>query len=197
MIDSLSKGERTSQAILEAAYTLFIEQGYHATSMRQIAQRAGISLAGIYTHFSGKEQIFDKVLIEKHPYRQVLQVLQSTPGETVEEFVHNAARAVIAELGKRPDFLRLAFIEFIEFEGKHAPLLFQTIFPHFLPLWQRFASPPNRLRELPPQAIFLSFLGMFFAYYVTSAIFHSHDAESKTPLSIDQYVDIFMHGILR
>ena len=44
--EKLKKGEITRQTIEDAAIELFMEQGYHATSMRQIAKRAGISLGG-------------------------------------------------------------------------------------------------------------------------------------------------------
>ena len=65
--ENLSKGERTRQDILSAAHTLFLEQGYHGTSMRQIAYRAGIALGGIYNHFAGKEGIFTAVFEANHP----------------------------------------------------------------------------------------------------------------------------------
>jgi AcrR family transcriptional regulator len=197
MKDSFSKGERTSQAILEAAYLLFIEQGFHATSMRQIAKRAGIALSGIYNHFESKEQIFDQVLLEKHPYRQVLAILQSARGETVEAFAYNAARTIVAELGKRPDFLRLVFIELSEFKGKHAPLLFQTIFPQFLPLVQRFSGAQSQVRDLPPQVVLLSFLGIFFSYYLTESVIRPGSALEVEPSPLEHYLNIFLHGILK
>ncbi len=43
----VSKGELTRASILEGAYQLFLQQGYHGTSMRQIAEEAGIALGGI------------------------------------------------------------------------------------------------------------------------------------------------------
>ena len=129
MPDPLSKGERTSQAIVDAAYHLFVEQGFHGTSMRQIARRAGITVGGIYNHFEGKEQIFEQVLLQKHPYRRVLAILEATPAANVEEFARSAANAITAELGSRPEFLNLAFIELSEFRGKHVSQVFQAIFP--------------------------------------------------------------------
>jgi len=191
-----SKGERTRQAILEAAYRLFVEQGYHATSMRQIAQGAGVALGGIYNHFESKEQIFDQVLIEKHPYHQVLAILQVTAGDSVEDFARNAARAVVAELGRRPDFLKLAFIELSEFKGAHASLLFHTVLPQFFPLLQRFYRPQGQLRELQPQVLLLSFLGMFFSFYLTEAVLHSGVTHTTDSSSIEPFVDVFLHGIL-
>ena len=45
--DKQTKGEVTRLAVEDAAMGLFLEQGYHATSMRQIAERAGLALGGI------------------------------------------------------------------------------------------------------------------------------------------------------
>lgn len=106
----VSKGERTRQAIEESAYELFLEQGYSATSMRQIAERAGIALGGIYNHFSSKDAIFEAIMHDKHPYKQILPVIAAAPGDTAEEFIRNAAQAFVEELGRRPDFLKLMFI---------------------------------------------------------------------------------------
>lgn len=197
METSLNKGERTRQAIIEAAYSLFIEQGFHATSMRQIAQAAGIALGGIYNHFESKEQIFDEVLLEKHPYRQVLPILMAASGDTIETFARNAARAVVTELGRRPDFLKLVFIELSEFKGQHAQHLFYTIFPQFLPLVERFKHTEGQVRNLPPQAILLSFLGMFFSYYLTESVINPNSTPLADSALLDQHLDIFLHGILK
>ena len=45
------KGEHTRGSIINAAHSLFANQGYAATSMRQIAEEAGLALGGIYNHF--------------------------------------------------------------------------------------------------------------------------------------------------
>jgi AcrR family transcriptional regulator len=165
--------------------------------MRQIAQRAGVALGGIYNHFTSKEQIFDQVLLEKHPYRQVLAVLQSAPGETMDAYAHNAARAAVAELGRRPDFLKLVFIELSEFKGKHAPRLFQTIFPQFLPLVERFRGDQSQLRDLPLQVILFSFLGTLFSYYLTESVVNPGSALASDMSTLEQYLSIFLHGILK
>jgi AcrR family transcriptional regulator len=197
MTKSPTKGERTSQAILEAAYSLFVEQGYHATSMRQIAQHAGIALSGIYNHFNSKADIFDHLLLEKHPYHQVLKILQSAPGETIDTFVNNAAHTLVAELGKRPDFFKLVFIELTEFRGMHAPRLYQTILPQFIPLVERFQITQSRLRNLPPQTILLSFIGMLFSYYLTSSVISPASTVVPEPGDMEQFLEIFLHGILK
>ena len=191
-----SKGERTSQAILEAAYLLFLEQGFHATSMRQIAKRAGLALGGIYNHFESKEQIFETVLLEKHPYRQVLQILQNTPGESMEHLAQNAACTMMAEMGKRPGFIKLGFIELSEFKGKHISTIFQIIFPEIYPLFQRLEEQESELRDIPLQIIFLSFLGTFFSYFMITNLVIPTGGIAPEEVALEQFIDIFLHGVL-
>lgn len=47
----------TARIILEKAQDLFVEKGYERASMREIAERVGISKAALYHHFKNKEEI--------------------------------------------------------------------------------------------------------------------------------------------
>jgi len=194
--ETLSKGECTRLAIVEAAYELFLEQGYSATSMRRIAERAGLALGGIYNHFSGKEEIFEAIIMDRHPYKQILPVILTAPGSTLSEFVHNAAHALVDELGKRPDFIRLMFIEIVEFNSKHMPTFFDEIYPEFLPLAQRFQTPEGELRPIPLPLLLRAFFGMFFSFYMTELIAEHMDIPEMHENALDGFVEIFLHGIL-
>jgi len=52
-----SKGEATRAAIFQAALDLFRLHGYEATTMRAIAERAGVSLGSSYHYFPSKEHL--------------------------------------------------------------------------------------------------------------------------------------------
>jgi AcrR family transcriptional regulator len=41
----------------QAALRLFVEQGFHATGIRDIARAAGVSEAALYRHWSGKDEL--------------------------------------------------------------------------------------------------------------------------------------------
>lgn len=47
----------SSAAPLAAALTAFVEQGYHGTSVRDIAARAGLSVPGLYHHYPSKQAL--------------------------------------------------------------------------------------------------------------------------------------------
>lgn len=194
--ETLSKGERTRQAIEEAAYELFLEQGYSATSMRQLAERAGLAVGGIYNHFASKDEIFEAIIHDKHPYKQILPVISAVPGETAEQFIRNAAQALVEELGRRPDFLKLMFIEIVEFNTKHVAKLMEEVIPQALPLIQRVQSPVGALRPIHPAIILRAFLGMFFSYYMMEMMVGQVMPPEMREDSLDTFVEIFLHGIL-
>ena len=52
-----TKGERTRERILESALELFREHGYDATTMRMIAEAAGVSLGNSYYYFPSKDHL--------------------------------------------------------------------------------------------------------------------------------------------
>jgi len=63
------KGEQTKALILETALEIFRERGYDETTMRAVAQKAGVSLGNAYYYFSSKEhliQAFYQRLHEDH-----------------------------------------------------------------------------------------------------------------------------------
>lgn len=47
--------------IVETAALCFIEQGFHQTSIRDIAERAGISLGNLYNHFESKTALIGEI----------------------------------------------------------------------------------------------------------------------------------------
>jgi AcrR family transcriptional regulator len=52
-----SKSEQTRALILQTAMRLFQERGYDRTTMRAIAQEAGVSVGNAYYYFAGKEHL--------------------------------------------------------------------------------------------------------------------------------------------
>jgi AcrR family transcriptional regulator len=191
----VTHSEKSRRKILQAAYELFLERGYSATSMRQIALNAGLALGGIYNHFPGKESIYSTLIIDRHPFHQVLPVLLKMPEGNIEQFVRKSAHAMVNELGKRPDFIKLMLIEIVEFNGRNMPLILEEVIGKVLPLLERFHF-KTRLRPIPPFVFFRAFLGLFFSYYMTELLLVNLPRELVDENALDHFVDIFLHGIL-
>jgi len=52
----------TAAAILDAAVALFFEQGYRATTLRQIADEVGVQVGSLYNYISSKERLLYDIM---------------------------------------------------------------------------------------------------------------------------------------
>jgi AcrR family transcriptional regulator len=60
------RGDKTRAAILQAAVELMAERGYEATTMRDVARRAGVSLGNAYYYFESKEHLVQAFYLRRH-----------------------------------------------------------------------------------------------------------------------------------
>lgn len=193
-----TKGEVTRLVIEDAAVELFIEHGYHATSMRQIADRAGLALGGIYNHFKSKEEIFEAIILDKHPYKKVLPLVLEAQGEDLETFLHNAVQITLKELGSEPMYMKLMFIEFVEFNGRHGASILSQVAPKVLPVFERIIKGRKNLRVTNPALLMRSFFGMIISYFITEMLISKSVIGKLMPKdAAAAYTDIFLHGVLK
>ncbi|MER5638998.1 TetR/AcrR family transcriptional regulator [Kitasatospora sp. NPDC002227] len=66
---------RTRAALLQAALETFAENGFHATSIEQICERAGYTRGAFYSNFSSKEELF-LALFDEHSERIVRRITE-------------------------------------------------------------------------------------------------------------------------
>lgn len=76
----MPRSERRAQ-LLDAARDAFVEKGYHAAAMDDIAERAGVSKPVLYQHFPGKRELYLALLDEsaEQLLARIHQALLSTP----------------------------------------------------------------------------------------------------------------------
>jgi AcrR family transcriptional regulator len=76
------RNEQRAAQILQAALQCFLAKGFHQTSMRDIAQAAGVSLGNLYNHFPGKQAlILATAEAEQDELQPLLQRLTDCNGE--------------------------------------------------------------------------------------------------------------------
>lgn len=85
---------QTRERLLDVAERLFSDQGYGATSGRQITIEAEANIAAIHYHFGGKKELLHAVLVRRqgpitHARLERLEALQADPDcpPTVEEIL--------------------------------------------------------------------------------------------------------------
>ncbi len=91
---ALTKREITTlerrRHIVETAAICFVEQGFHQTSIRDIAKRAGISLGNLYNHFETKTALIAEIAtLESEDLQDMQSALAADgdPGAILDRFI--------------------------------------------------------------------------------------------------------------
>jgi len=53
--------EEVKKKVIEAAFSLFLRKGFHATTMDEIARQLGVTKPALYQYFPGKEELYAAV----------------------------------------------------------------------------------------------------------------------------------------
>jgi len=86
------KKAESRQRMLDAAKTLFVQNGYSKTNMEDIAERAGLGVATLYNYFNTKEGVFATMA------REDMSVLQQRGEQTLAQQDVDPITAVYALL---------------------------------------------------------------------------------------------------
>ncbi|MEJ6396162.1 helix-turn-helix domain-containing protein [Gymnodinialimonas sp. 2305UL16-5] len=108
-------------AVIDATVEVIAAKGYHALSMRRVAEAAGIRAPSLYNHFNGKEDLIAAAMRERHPFVTLAPRLATLKGETVEALVYEAAGLVVDAVDARPPLLDLLLAELVDLRGVHLP----------------------------------------------------------------------------
>ncbi|HEV2347571.1 MAG TPA: TetR/AcrR family transcriptional regulator [Actinocrinis sp.] len=85
-----------ARRLLIGAVEAFAARGYHATATRDIAARAGLSPAGVYVHFSSKEELLYQISLIGH--RGTVRVVRAAAAAAKHDDPADKLRAVIAAI---------------------------------------------------------------------------------------------------
>lgn len=192
----ISKGERTRDRILETAADLFVTQGFHATSTRQITDRLGMARGSLYSHFNGKDEIFEAVLEKYHPWFQIPECVAAAKGETIEEFVHDAAHRLLAAWDQRPDLARLHLIELLEFQGRHLPQLFGINYEKMIRVLRNLMRDRPSMNKLSPISLSRALLGLFFGYLMADKFSGAGFNFESDQSAFEYFTDAYLFGVL-
>jgi len=116
--DTVAKNRRK---IERAAKKLFTRQGFHGTTVREIAHKAGVSMGKLYLYYPTKEDIFIALVqhmeqkMEVLRRREIFPLMQSPDPESLKKLGMAVGRVVSENL----DYWRLMYVDVVEFRHKH------------------------------------------------------------------------------
>ncbi len=197
--DYLMRGEQTRRELIDAACDLFILNGFHATTTRQITEKIDLVAGALYNHFDSKTALFEAVLNTYHPWLRIPEVLRNAKGNSVEEYIRDATEKLLKEWDKRPELIRLHLIEVLEFNGQHLPALFEKTFTIVSQTIEEIQAKDEKLKDVNATLLYRAVLGLFFGYLMSDKAIVDKENKLKDSRFIeggfDYFADTYLSGL--
>jgi AcrR family transcriptional regulator len=197
------KSEKSRSAILDAALNLFSHQGYRGTSIREIAEKAGISTGNVYHHFPDKESIFETLLsqywkaIESPDFPFNRALASGSFPDNLEKLAEAAEMSVRAY---RP-YVALIYVDVVELSGDHIRKFYSGMSERFdafirSRVGEEMLAGRMRPGVSPLSAVMLA-SRFFLHYYAVEVLFGVPNQFGKdSRLAIREIAGILRHGML-
>jgi AcrR family transcriptional regulator len=182
------------EQILLEAKRLFIEQGYHALSMRSIAEAVGVSKAALYYHFRDKEELFLAVLERYLDQIEVILDRVRAENTTSRKQICALVEAILSQPAEQRAVIRLASQEMAQLNAEARQAFNATYHAKFIDKVEgilKAGVESGELKPIDPSLATWTLLGMMYPYFYPT---HSHDMPSSADVS-DQLLAIFLDGI--
>src|SRR5439155_22310581 len=102
--------ESTRQRIVSAAVSLFAEQGYDATSVNQVVQRAQVAKGALYHHFTSKDdllfEVYHELIGRQLDGMKAILAKGLSPAETLWELIVDLVTTTAARASEAKVFAR-------------------------------------------------------------------------------------------
>jgi AcrR family transcriptional regulator len=198
-----SKSERSRRQVLDAALRLFSSQGFKATSVRQIADGAKLSIGNVYHHFPDKEAIFKTLLDElteitdsrTFPFRRALSAGRFPDNL---ELLGYAVRDSVREYKQ---YMTLIYVDVLEFDGTHIRHFYGDMARRYADLIateDAMADLQSRLRPgVSPISALMLTQRLFFSYFTIELLFGVKEPFGKDSTEVvKEIADILKNGIM-
>jgi AcrR family transcriptional regulator len=198
------RSQRSRAQVLDAALTLFSRQGYRATSIRDIADAAGVSTGNVYHHFKDKETIFRELLDQywqaiESPDLDFNRALATGTFPDNLETIGEAARDMVQ---KHRRHVALIYVDVVEFEGAHIRKFYADMAARFARFAEvhpeAFAHSRHKLRpSLSPGAAMMLATRFFMNYYSVEVLFGvpNHFGKSDEE-ALREIADVLRYGMV-
>ena len=196
------RSEASVGRALDAALELFSTQGYRATSMRQIAEKAELSVGNLYHHFPDKESIYDR-LIERYWQRLLDPDLELNRLFARADFpndLEEMAAAIERVVEENKSHILLIYLDVIEFRGEHIRAFYDGMAERFERIYgPRFAErrAAGDFGDTDPMMAVMVATRWLFYYFTVEKCFGVPLHFGMTPKqAVDEFIRLLRYGLL-
>ena len=177
----MSEAHSLQHLIIENAGELFREQGYAATSIKQIAKASGCTTAALYYHFEdGKKHILREVIRRSAPEPEFSMYLPQA--DSLEEFLVKLGANMAERFPKVADRINWIMLQFATLPDEEKLIVQNQVIGIQLALKERISQyvPDKETAERLAWLVFSSFLGY-------QQMFTKLEIAGMVDLSMDEY----------
>lgn len=192
--------EKNKLKIERAALHLFTRKGFHGTTVREIAKKAGVSMGKLYIYYDTKEEIFIDLVqrmgakMEALRQKKLIPLLMSLDPDSMKTLAMTIGRIISENL----DYWRLMYIDVVEFRHKHFIHSFREI-AGGLRTYSRALAQSGKLKfpkgvdpALAVTTIYLHFFTYFLAENLFGAKRHLGMSDEE---AVEQMIRLYMSGL--
>ncbi|MCG8457640.1 MAG: TetR/AcrR family transcriptional regulator, partial [Holophagales bacterium] len=193
--------EATRRAILDAAEELFVCHGPAATSMSQVANKAGVTKSLIHHHFGSKDELWSEVQ-QRHfeEYFEIQMQLLDT-GDSTADLLEESIVAYFRFLQRNPKSVRFRSWTFVEEEDEqHAHVQEKQLFEIGIEKIREAQAEGTIRADLEPFFIIKTLIALPFSWFQTQCLTLSMvDSDIEAHELDERYlrdmVKIFLEGV--
>jgi len=185
------RAEARPDEVLDAALDLFMERGFAATRVDDVAKRAGISKGAVYLYFPSKQSLLEGLIRRAIPSvsgqaQQLVGEFGGHPREMITAFLR-----MVAERLKNPRFRAIPYLIMREAVAtpQIADLYRTEVLDHMMPIVEgviRNGVAAGYFRAVDPELTLRSVVGPILAHLLLSEVF---GVAPRDGLSIDRMIE--------
>ncbi|MFZ0530650.1 MAG: TetR/AcrR family transcriptional regulator [Propionicimonas sp.] len=180
------------ERILATATSMFVDRGYEAVAMREIAEACGITKAALYYHFSGKADVLHAIFVA---YLDDLAAVVEASGDkgTGEARLRWLVAGLFEVAPERRAVMRLAMHDVGKLDPEQRREFAAAYRSRFIgPLQQilRDGAASGEFKPVDPEVAVWLLLGMLYPFFAPPGARRPAGADA-----VDALLDVFLHGL--
>jgi len=193
--------EATRSAILEAAESVFLEKGFGAAAVSEIAQRAGVTKSLIHHHFGSKEKLWEEIKLRRFTVYAERQMAMLHEQEPTPELLRQSMETYFRFLAANPEIVRILAWMFLEKDGGECADMDRELTRAGVEKIRAGQEKGTLRADLNPAFILFSFLGIAQHWFQDKEWILGHLGLSPSSTAVDEAylvdaVKIFFEGVL-
>ena len=196
--DRGSATDSTRGRILDAALRVFAKKGFSAATTKEISSDAGVNEVTLFRHFGSKRTLFEHVIRERSPLKEITSTVSMDVETPVEELLERNAAAVLEILKANRHLFMMILGDAWRIQRMRSIISEFGVEKgvEFLTEMMAALTAADKIRRIEPEIAARGLMGMVQSYFLTRYLLAGDDpGPEEDKRMISGFVDVFLNGV--